>query len=177
VLRPPGSCCRSSLLCSCQVWLAFARGATMSKTRKEAGSAFFKEGKYEQALECYRDALRFGGEADSSSPADRIALRCNESLACLKLGRHHEACEAALQACELDVTRVKSLFRLASALLDSGLARSSAEVADVGIGLARCAHTMPTAYVGREHVTIVFSAQLSPRPLVSQAARSGHSGV
>jgi tetratricopeptide (TPR) repeat protein len=111
----------------------------MAQTRKERGSAFFKQGRYEEALECYLEARQHGDEADSRGVPAQIALYCNESFACLKLQRHGQACRAALNACDLDVTRAKSLFRLASALLESGLARAASEVASVGIALSRYA--------------------------------------
>lgn len=109
------------------------------QTRKEQGSEFFKRGDYGKALDCYRDALQRSVERDASDVAARILLHCNCSLACLKLDLREEACKEALTACELDVTRAKSLFRLASACLAHGLARPAADVAAAAIELCRCA--------------------------------------
>ncbi|XP_019947949.2 RNA polymerase II-associated protein 3 [Paralichthys olivaceus] len=75
--------------------------------QKDRGNAYFKEGKYEAAIECYSQGM----EADSMN----VLLPANRAMACLKLERYKEAEEDCTKAIYLDSTYSKAFARRATA--------------------------------------------------------------
>ncbi|XP_076862558.1 RNA polymerase II-associated protein 3 [Brachyhypopomus gauderio] len=75
--------------------------------QKDRGNAYFKEGKYEAAMECYSKGM----EADASN----ALLAANRAMAYLKLERYSEAEEDCGRAIALDGTYTKAFARRATA--------------------------------------------------------------
>ncbi|KAK1906587.1 RNA polymerase II-associated protein 3 [Dissostichus eleginoides] len=85
--------------------------AVLSEATQEAptdrGNAYFKEGKYEAAVECYSRGM----EADSLN----VLLPANRAMAFLKLERYKEAEEDCTKALSLDRAYTKAFARRATA--------------------------------------------------------------
>ncbi|XP_077565752.1 RNA polymerase II-associated protein 3 [Stigmatopora nigra] len=79
---------------------------------KDRGNAYFKEGKYDAAVECYTR----GVEADHTN----VLLSANRAMAYLKLERFKEAEEDCTMAISLDNTYSKAFARRATARLALG---------------------------------------------------------
>ncbi|XP_059181867.1 RNA polymerase II-associated protein 3 [Centropristis striata] len=75
--------------------------------QKDRGNAYFKEGKYEAAAECYSRGM----EADSMN----VLLPANRAMAFLKLEKYKEAEEDCTRAISLDKTYSKAFARRATA--------------------------------------------------------------
>ncbi|XP_057711114.1 RNA polymerase II-associated protein 3 isoform X2 [Corythoichthys intestinalis] len=80
--------------------------------QKDRGNAYFKEGKYEAAVECYSR----GVEADRTN----VLLPANRAMAYLKLERFKEAEEDCTTAISLDDTYSKAFARRATARVALG---------------------------------------------------------
>lgn len=80
--------------------------------QKDRGNAYFKEGKYEAAVECYTRGM----EADSLN----VLLPANRAMAFLKLEKHKEAEEDCTKAISLDSTYSKAFARRATARVALG---------------------------------------------------------
>lgn len=80
--------------------------------QKDRGNAYFKEGKYEAAVECYTRGM----EADSLN----VLLPANRAMAYLKLEKHKEAEEDCTKAISLDSTYSKAFARRATARVALG---------------------------------------------------------
>ncbi|XP_054655976.1 RNA polymerase II-associated protein 3 [Dunckerocampus dactyliophorus] len=80
--------------------------------QKDRGNAYFKEGKYDAAVECYSRGM----EADSMN----VLLPANRAMAFLKLGKFKEAEEDCTKAISLDSTYSKALARRATARVALG---------------------------------------------------------
>ncbi|KAJ0047462.1 hypothetical protein NL108_000867, partial [Boleophthalmus pectinirostris] len=80
--------------------------------QKDRGNAYFKEGKYEAAVECYSRGI----EADSMN----VLLPANRAMAYLKLERFKEAEEDCTKAISLDNTYSKAFARRATARVSLG---------------------------------------------------------
>ncbi|XP_051248799.1 RNA polymerase II-associated protein 3 [Dicentrarchus labrax] len=80
--------------------------------QKDRGNAYFKEGKYEAAVECYSRGM----EADSMN----VLLPANRAMAFLKLEKYKEAEEDCTKAISLDSTYSKALARRATARVALG---------------------------------------------------------
>ncbi|KAJ4921778.1 hypothetical protein JOQ06_025946 [Pogonophryne albipinna] len=78
----------------------------------DRGNAYFKEGKYEAAVECYSRGM----EADSLN----VLLPANRAMAFLKLERYKEAEEDCTKALSLDRTYTKAFARRATARVALG---------------------------------------------------------
>uniref|UniRef100_A0AAY4EFQ2 RNA polymerase II-associated protein 3 n=1 Tax=Denticeps clupeoides TaxID=299321 RepID=A0AAY4EFQ2_9TELE len=74
---------------------------------KDRGNAYFKEGKYEAAVECYTKGM----EADVTN----VLLPANRAMAYLKLQRYEEAEEDCTRAIALDATYSKAFARRGTA--------------------------------------------------------------
>lgn len=81
-------------------------------TQKDRGNAYFKEGKYEAAVECYSRGM----EADSMN----VLLPANRAMAFLKLEKFQEAEEDCTRAIYLDSTYSKAFARRATARVALG---------------------------------------------------------
>ncbi|KAA0720853.1 RNA polymerase II-associated protein 3 [Triplophysa tibetana] len=86
---------------------------------KDRGNAYFKEGKYEAAVECYTNGI----EADNTN----ALLPANRAMAYLKLHRFDEAEQDCGAALALDVTYSKALARRATARAALGRMREAIE--------------------------------------------------
>ncbi|XP_008282686.1 RNA polymerase II-associated protein 3 [Stegastes partitus] len=75
--------------------------------QKDRGNAYFKEGKYEAAVECYTRGM----EADSMN----VLLPANRAMAFLKLEKYKEAEEDCTKAISLDSTYSKAFARRGTA--------------------------------------------------------------
>ncbi|XP_029317974.1 RNA polymerase II-associated protein 3 isoform X2 [Cottoperca gobio] len=75
--------------------------------QKDRGNAYFKEGKYEVAVECYSRGM----EADCMN----VLLPANRAMAFLKLEKYKEAEEDCTKAVSLDRTYSKAFARRATA--------------------------------------------------------------
>uniref|UniRef100_A0A4W6D3C4 RNA polymerase II-associated protein 3 n=1 Tax=Lates calcarifer TaxID=8187 RepID=A0A4W6D3C4_LATCA len=75
--------------------------------QKDRGNAYFKEGKYEAAVECYSRGM----EADSMN----VLLPANRAMAYLKLEKYKEAEEDCTKAIYLDRTYSKAFARRGTA--------------------------------------------------------------
>uniref|UniRef100_A0A4W4EIA4 RNA polymerase II-associated protein 3 n=1 Tax=Electrophorus electricus TaxID=8005 RepID=A0A4W4EIA4_ELEEL len=75
--------------------------------QKDRGNAYFKEGKYEAAVECYSKGM----EADATN----ALLAANRAMAYLKLERYAEAEQDCSKAITLDSTYSKAFARRATA--------------------------------------------------------------
>ncbi|KAJ8245472.1 hypothetical protein GJAV_G00271110 [Gymnothorax javanicus] len=75
--------------------------------QKDLGNAYFKEGKYEAAVECYTRGM----QADATN----ALLPANRAMAYLKLQRYTEAEEDCSRAIALDATYTKAFARRGSA--------------------------------------------------------------
>nr|XP_046234689.1 RNA polymerase II-associated protein 3 [Scatophagus argus] len=80
--------------------------------QKDRGNAYFKEGKYEAAVECYSRGM----EADSMN----VLLPANRAMALLKLDKYAEAEEDCTKAISLDNTYSKAFARRATARVALG---------------------------------------------------------
>ncbi|CAK6959849.1 RNA polymerase II-associated protein 3 isoform X1 [Scomber scombrus] len=80
--------------------------------QKDRGNAYFKEGKYEAAAECYSRGM----EADSMN----VLLPANRAMAYLKLEKYKEAEEDCTKAISLDSTYSKAFARRATARVSLG---------------------------------------------------------
>ncbi|KAM3850352.1 RNA polymerase II-associated protein 3 [Diretmus argenteus] len=80
--------------------------------QKDRGNAYFKEGKYEAAAECYTRGM----EADGTN----ALLPANRAMAYLKLERYKEAEEDCSKAISLDSTYSKAFARRATARVALG---------------------------------------------------------
>ncbi|KAI3366894.1 hypothetical protein L3Q82_009538 [Scortum barcoo] len=80
--------------------------------QKDRGNAYFKEGKYEAAVECYSRGM----EADSLN----VLLPANRAMAFLKLEKYKEAEEDCTKAIFLDSTYSKAFARRATARVALG---------------------------------------------------------
>ncbi|XP_041819936.1 RNA polymerase II-associated protein 3 isoform X2 [Chelmon rostratus] len=80
--------------------------------QKDRGNAYFKEGKYEAAVECYSRGM----EADSTN----VLLPANRAMAFLKLEKYKEAVEDCTKAISLDNTYSKAFARRATARVALG---------------------------------------------------------
>ncbi|XP_070709764.1 RNA polymerase II-associated protein 3 [Pempheris klunzingeri] len=80
--------------------------------QKDRGNAYFKEGKYEAAAECYSRGM----EADSLN----VLLPANRAMAFLKLEKYKEAEEDCTKAIYLDSTYSKAFARRATARVALG---------------------------------------------------------
>ncbi|TMS02896.1 RNA polymerase II-associated protein 3 [Larimichthys crocea] len=80
--------------------------------QKDRGNAYFKEGKYEAAVECYSRGM----EADSMN----VLLPANRAMAFLKLEKFQEAEEDCTRAIYLDSTYSKAFARRATARVALG---------------------------------------------------------
>ncbi|XP_073336758.1 RNA polymerase II-associated protein 3 isoform X2 [Pagrus major] len=80
--------------------------------QKDRGNAYFKEGKYDAAVECYSRGM----EADSMN----VLLPANRAMAFLKLEKFKEAEEDCTKAISLDNTYSKALARRATARVALG---------------------------------------------------------
>lgn len=80
--------------------------------QKDRGNAYFKEGKYEAAVECYSRGM----EADGMN----VLLPANRAMAFLKLEKYKEAEEDCTKAIFLDRTYSKALARRATARVALG---------------------------------------------------------
>lgn len=80
--------------------------------QKDRGNAYFKEGKYEAAVECYSRGM----EADQMN----VLLPANRAMAFLKLERFKEAEEDCTKAISLDNTYSKAFARRATARVALG---------------------------------------------------------
>ncbi|XP_063073527.1 RNA polymerase II-associated protein 3 [Engraulis encrasicolus] len=74
---------------------------------KDRGNAYFKEGKYEAAVECYSSGM----EADGTN----LLLPANRAMAYLKLERYAEAEQDCSRAIDLDGTYSKAFARRGTA--------------------------------------------------------------
>ncbi|KAM3587735.1 uncharacterized protein V6R79_012912 [Siganus canaliculatus] len=79
---------------------------------KDRGNAYFKEGKYEAAVECYSRGL----EADGLN----VLLPANRAMAFLKLEKYREAEDDCTKAISLDSTYSKAFARRATARVALG---------------------------------------------------------
>lgn len=75
--------------------------------------AHFRQGEFQLALEKFSECSTMGDQAFKTLILNNIAL-CN-----LRLGRNHEAAEAARKVIDAEPANFKAHFRLASALKDS----------------------------------------------------------
>ncbi|XP_020490468.1 RNA polymerase II-associated protein 3 isoform X2 [Labrus bergylta] len=80
--------------------------------QKDRGNAYFKEGKYEAAVECYTRGM----EADSMN----VLLPANRAMAFLKLEKFKEAEEDCTKAISLDSTYCKAFARRGTARVALG---------------------------------------------------------
>ncbi|XP_071358436.1 RNA polymerase II-associated protein 3 [Trachinotus anak] len=80
--------------------------------QKDRGNAYFKEGKYEAAVECYSRGM----EADSMN----VLLPANRAMAFLKLEKYKEAEEDCTKAIYLDSTYSKAFARRGTARVALG---------------------------------------------------------
>lgn len=86
---------------------------------KDRGNAYFKEGKYEPAVECYTKGI----EADDTN----ALLPANRAMAYLKLQRFNEAEQDCSAAVALDVTYSKAFARRATARVSLGKIKDAIE--------------------------------------------------
>ncbi|XP_041716223.2 RNA polymerase II-associated protein 3 isoform X3 [Coregonus clupeaformis] len=87
--------------------------------QKDRGNAYFKEGKYETAVEYYTKGM----EADSTN----VLLPANRAMAYLKLQRYVEAEEDCSKAIALDGTYSKAFARRGTARAALGLLKQAKE--------------------------------------------------
>ncbi|CAM4561089.1 unnamed protein product [Leuciscus chuanchicus] len=87
--------------------------------QKDRGNAFFKEGKYESAVECYSRGM----EADGAN----ALLHANRAMAFLKLHRYSEAEQDCSVAVDLDASYAKAFARRATARAALGRIRDARE--------------------------------------------------
>ncbi|XP_058628276.1 RNA polymerase II-associated protein 3 isoform X3 [Onychostoma macrolepis] len=87
--------------------------------QKDRGNAYFKEGKYEAAVECYSRGM----EADGTN----ALLPANRAMAYLKLHRFSEAEQDCSAALALDATYAKAFARRATARAALGRIREAKE--------------------------------------------------
>ncbi|XP_051974318.1 RNA polymerase II-associated protein 3 [Xyrauchen texanus] len=87
--------------------------------QKDRGNAYFKEGKYEAAVECYTEGMK----ADDTN----ALLPANRAMAYLKLHRYSEAEQDCRTALALDDTYSKAFARRATARAALGKIREARE--------------------------------------------------
>ncbi|XP_053318539.1 RNA polymerase II-associated protein 3 [Spea bombifrons] len=75
--------------------------------QKDLGNAYFKEGKYEAAIECYTQGM--------SADGTNALLPANRAMAYLKIQKYKEAEEDCTQAISLDTTYGKAFARRGTA--------------------------------------------------------------
>ncbi|XP_072002929.1 RNA polymerase II-associated protein 3 [Engystomops pustulosus] len=80
--------------------------------QKDLGNAYFKEGKYELAIECYTEGI----EADSTN----ALLPANRAMAYLKIQKYQEAEEDCTKAIALDTSYGKAFARRGTARIMLG---------------------------------------------------------
>lgn len=83
--------------------------AKLQQAKKESGNAAFKEGKYEDALKLYTEAL----EVDLNNKFFKAVLYTNRATVLAKINRLPEAIENCTKAIELDDTYIKAYLRRA----------------------------------------------------------------
>lgn len=83
------------------------RGRQKAIAEKDLGNGFFKEGKYEQAIECYTRGIA----ADSTN----ALLPANRAMAYLKVQKYEEAERDCTQAILLDGSYSKAFARRGTA--------------------------------------------------------------
>ncbi|XP_019634974.1 PREDICTED: RNA polymerase II-associated protein 3-like [Branchiostoma belcheri] len=77
---------------------------------KDRGNAFFKEGKYDEAMSCYTTGM----DADPQN----AVLPANRAMALLKLNRYEDAIRDCTLAIDLDPTYTKAYHRRATARME-----------------------------------------------------------
>ncbi|XP_063783431.1 RNA polymerase II-associated protein 3 [Pseudophryne corroboree] len=87
--------------------------------QKDLGNAYFKEGKYEIAIECYTQGI----EADETN----ALLPANRAMAYLKIQKYKEAEEDCTQAIALDITYGKAFARRGTARVMLGKLKEAKE--------------------------------------------------
>ncbi|XP_039516555.1 RNA polymerase II-associated protein 3-like isoform X2 [Pimephales promelas] len=87
--------------------------------QKDRGNAYFKEGEYESAVECYSRGM----EADGAN----ALLHANRAMAFLKLHRYSEAEQDCSVAVSLDASYAKAFARRATARAALGRMRDARE--------------------------------------------------
>lgn len=87
--------------------------------QKDLGNAYFKEGKYEAAIECYTQGIT----ADSTN----ALLPANRAMAYLKIQKYMEAEEDCTQALALDTTYGKAYARRGTARVMLGKLKEAKE--------------------------------------------------
>lgn len=87
--------------------------------QKDRGNAYFKEGKYEAAVECYSKGM----EADNMN----VLLPANRAMAFLKLEKYEEAEDDCTAAISLDNTYSKAFARRGTARLALGKPQEAKE--------------------------------------------------
>ncbi|KAL0196568.1 hypothetical protein M9458_010140, partial [Cirrhinus mrigala] len=102
-----------------QQWLQEQQRKQEAVMQKDRGNAYFKEGKYEAAVECYSRGM----EADGTN----ALLPANRAMAYLKLQRYSEAEQDCSAALLLDATYVKAFARRATARAALGRIREAKE--------------------------------------------------
>ena len=85
------------------------------RTKKDAGNKFFKEEKYSEALELYREALK----VDNSQLRVNAKLHCNAAACLVKLRRLSEAIEECDAAIKNNGRYEKAYLRRAQAFMET----------------------------------------------------------
>lgn len=99
---------------------------------KQAGNAFFKEGRWQRACKKYSRALKaldvHKDEEKAKVKTDKVAIHNNLATCYAKQRNWSEAISQCNKALELDKANAKALFRRASSLMETGeLARARLE--------------------------------------------------
>jgi len=94
---------------------SFFKKAKLQQSRKEAGNAAFKEGKFDDALKLYTEAL----EVDLNNKLFKAVLYTNRATVLAKLNRLQDAIENCNNAIKLDDTYIKAYLRRAKYYLDT----------------------------------------------------------
>uniref|UniRef100_A0A8C4HWX3 RNA polymerase II-associated protein 3 n=1 Tax=Dicentrarchus labrax TaxID=13489 RepID=A0A8C4HWX3_DICLA len=136
--------------------------------QKDRGNAYFKEGKYEAAVECYSRGM----EADSMN----VLLPANRAMAFLKLEKYKEAEEDCTKAISLDSTYSKALARRATARVALGKLQEAKQGA-VQNNTVLQRHTAATTFSlfltpGRlkSHIYLVPSSRQTEQPVQQEIA-------
>jgi len=96
----------------------YETGVKQAQRLKEEGNAFFKQNKYQQALDCYLAALSC--LPDNNDEELRFTLYNNLTLMSLKLQDYNKAIEYADQGIMFNSKDLKILFRKGRALSKLG---------------------------------------------------------
>lgn len=88
--------------------------ATRIKEKKEGGNSLFKDGKYDEALKFYTEAL----EIDKFNIMTNAKLFFNRATAYVKLGKLSEAIDDCTKSIQLDKTYLKPYLRRGSAYME-----------------------------------------------------------